>query len=156
MIKRVISGVVILITVIAICIFDNNILESVIITSLALVGIYEYNKAFKNVGYKPISWVGYVSCFTIFTMGGILTDTSKLLIIKVVLPVLLMVIFMYIVLTKFKRTIVDIAITLFSLLYIPFMLSFLKLILMMDHGKILIWFVFMGASASDTFAYLIR
>lgn len=43
-----------------------------------------------------------------------------------------MYIFIYSILRKLKTTVVDIAITALSFIYIPFLFSFLKLILMME------------------------
>lgn len=140
---------------ILIMVVNKPILDTIVVTTLSMLGIYEYNKAFKSIGYRPISWVGYLSCAIIFTMGGLIDDSSKILLIKIGIPAMLISIFMYIIVTNLKRSIIDVAITVFSLIYIPFMFSFLKLILMMDNGRILIWYVFLGAFASDTFAYIV-
>lgn len=153
--KRVISSVIFTVLLVLIMFIDNPIVDSAIIILLSLIGIYEYNKAFKNIGYKPISWVGYLSCFLIFTMGGVISDENKILLIKIAVPALVIIIFMYVIITNFKRTVIDIAITIFSLIYIPFMFSFVKLILIMPLGRVLIWFVFLGAFASDICAYLV-
>lgn len=153
--KRVVSAIIFVALLILIMFINNPIVDSIIVVMLSIMGIYEYNKAFKSAGFKPISWVGYAACLTIFTMGGILSDENKILLIKIALPALVIAIFMYVILTNLKRTIIDIAITIFSLIYIPFMFSFVKLILIMPQGRLLIWFVFLGAFASDTFAYLI-
>ncbi len=153
--RRILSGVIFLLVLILIGVFDSSFVDTCVITSLSLIGIYEYNKAFKHAGFRPISWVGYLGCLTIFSMGGIIQDGDKMLITKIALPALIIMIFMYIILTNLKRTIVDVAITVFSLAYIPFMFSFLKLILMMANGRFLILYVFTAAFASDTFAYFI-
>ncbi|MEG1990164.1 MAG: phosphatidate cytidylyltransferase [Clostridia bacterium] len=153
--RRVLSAAIFLLVLILIGAFNSSIVDTIVITILSMIGIYEYNKAFKNAGFKPISWVGYLGCFTMFSMGGIIANVDKILIIKFALPILLIVIFMYMILTNLKRTIVDVAITVFSLIYIPFMFSFLKLILMMENGRFLILYVFIAAFASDTFAFLI-
>ncbi|MEG0873313.1 MAG: phosphatidate cytidylyltransferase [Clostridia bacterium] len=153
--RRVISGVIFTVVLILIMFVNNPIIDTCLVAFLSFIGIYEYNRAFKNAGYKPISWVGYLGCLTIFFMGGIIDDVSKMVLIKIALPALLIGIFMYIILVNLNRTIIDVAITVFSLLYIPFMFSFIKLILIMENGRILIWLVFLGAFASDTFAFLV-
>ena len=79
--RRIISSVIFTVILVLIMFVDNPIVDSAIIVLLSLIGIYEYNKAFKNAGYKPISWVGYLACFVIFTMGGIISDENKLLLI---------------------------------------------------------------------------
>lgn len=153
--RRILSGAIFLLILLLIGFFDSPLVDTCVITLLSIVGIYEYNKAFKNANFKPISWVGYLGCITIFLMGGIIPDGDKMYITKIALPAFIIIIFMYIILTNLRRTIVDVAITVFSLLYIPFMFSFLKLILMMENGRFLIIYVFMAAFASDTFAYFV-
>lgn len=153
--KRIFSGIIFL-TIMVLIIFANEpLIDTTVVVILSLMGIYEYNKAFKKAGHKPISWVGYIGCLVIFTMGGIISDPDKILIIKIALPTILIALFAYIIVTNLKRTIIDLAITVFSLIYIPFMFSFIKLILMMDNSRLLIWYVFLGAFACDTFAFFI-
>jgi phosphatidate cytidylyltransferase len=153
--RRVVSGAIFLLVLILIGVCDSPFVDTFVIMALSMVGIYEYNKAFKNAGYKPISWVGYLGCLTMFLMGGIIQDQDKMLITKIALPALIIMVFMYIIMMNLKRTIVDVAITVFSLAYIPFMFSFLKLILMMPNGRFLVLYVFTAAFASDTFAYFV-
>ncbi len=153
--KRIISGVIFSVILVLIMFVNIPLVDTILVVILSILGIYEYNKAFKNIGYKPISWVGYIGCLVIFTAGGLIDDANKILLLKILVPSLIIALFMYMILTNLKRTIIDVAITVFSLLYIPFMFSFIKLILAMENGRILIWYVFLGAFASDTFAYLI-
>lgn len=153
--KRIISGTIFLAIIMTIIFVNNPLVDTSIVFVISVLGIYEYNRAFKKAGYKPISWVGYIGCLSIFLMGGIVSDSEKILIIKIALPILLISIFTYIIIIKLRRTIIDVAITIFSLIYIPFMFSFIKLILLMENSRILIWYVFMGAFASDTSAYFI-
>lgn len=153
--RRILSGAIFLIVLVLIGVFGSPTVDTCVITALSIIGIYEYNKAFKNAGYKPISWVGYLGCLTMFLMGGMIQDQDKMYITKIALPALIILVFMYIILTNLKRTIVDVAITVFSLAYIPFMFSFIKLILMMQHGRFLVLYVFIAAFASDTFAYFV-
>ena len=153
--KRVISGIIITILIILIGIVNNPIMDVLVIITLSMLGIYEYNGAFKKAGYKPISWIGYIGCLAIFAFSEIITSENRLLILKIALPLLIISFFGCVILTKLKRTIVDVAITVFGLLYIPFMFSFLKLILLMDTGRVLILYVFAAAFASDTFAFLV-
>ena len=153
--KRFLSGVIITILILLIGVFNNPVMDILVIVTLSILGIFEYNRAFKKAGFKPISWIGYIGCLAIFAFSEFITTENRLLILKIALPLLIISFFAYIILTKLKRTIVDVAITVFGLLYIPFMFSFLKLILTMDTGRVLILYVFAAAFASDTFAYLI-
>ncbi len=153
--KRIISGAVFTTILILVMFVNVPLVDTLLVVFLSVVGIYEYNKAFKNIGYKPISWVGYIGCLALFATGTLLSDENRMLLVKIGVPTLIIALFTYMILTNLKRSIIDVAITVFSLLYIPFMFSFIKLILSMENGRILIWYVFLGAFMSDTFAYLI-
>jgi len=153
--KRIVSAIIFIALWVIILVVNNPIFDTAVVALLALIATYEYNKAFKNIGYNPISWIGYLGCLAIFLMGGIIPEEYKLLIIKFVIPLGLISAFTYIIIGNVRRTIVDVAITVFSLLYIPVMFSFMKLILAMEYGRFYILYVFCGAFISDTFAFLI-
>lgn len=153
--KRFISGAIFTVILVLLMLVDIPLVHTILVFALSILGIYEYNKAFKHAGYKPISWMGYIGCCALFLTGGLVDDANKVMLLKIAVPTLIISLFMYMILTNLKRTVIDVAITVFSLLYIPFMFSFIKLILAMDAGRTLIWYVFLGAFASDTFAYLI-
>ena len=62
--------------------------------------------------------------------------------------------------SKGKKTVTDIAVTMLGICYIPLMLIYLSLVrdMELDHGlngKILIWFVLIASWGSDIFAYFI-
>ena len=153
--KRAISGTILVVVVILFLICDNPFLDTLVVFTLSCVGIYEYNKAFKFAGYKPISWIGYLACTSIFLMGGIVPEENKMVILKCALPVLVIGAFVYIIAIKLRRTIVDVAITVFSLLYIPFMFSFIKLLLLLESGTFFLVYVFVVAFIGDASAYLV-
>lgn len=153
--KRTLSGIIFIFILVTTIFINKSIIDTLLVFVLSVLGVYEYNRAFKNAGFNPISWLGYVGCLFLFTMGGFFADSDKVVLIKIIIPALVIALFMYIILSNLKFTIVDIAISVFSILYIPFMFSFLKLILMMENGRLLIWYVFLGAFSCDTFAYLI-
>lgn len=153
--KRVVTGAILIVGLILILWINIPLVDTIFIAALSVLGIYEYNKAFKSAGYNPISVYSYLSCAAMFLFGiGINSDTS-ILIARIVIPAILICTFMYSILKKLKVSIIDVAITMLSIIYIPFLFSFLKLILMMEYGRLFIWFVIMGAFACDTCAYLI-
>ena len=154
--KRVISAVIFIILWVVILVVDSPIFDTAVVAFLSLIATYEYFKAFKNIGYNPISWLGYIGCMCIFLMGGIIPEEYKLMLIKFIIPVGLISAFAYIIIGNVKRTVVDVAITVFALLYIPVMFAFIKLILSMEHGRFYILYVFCGAFISDTFAFLVH
>ena len=153
--KRIISAVIFVALWTIILLVDNNIFDTAVVVFLSIVATYEYFKAFRNIGYNPISWIGYLGCLALFLMGGIIPEEYKLMLIKVIIPVGLISAFAYIIIGNVRRTIIDVAITVFSLLYIPVMFSFMKLILNLENGRFYILYVFCGAFISDTFAFLV-
>lgn len=153
--KRVLTGAVLVAFLIFILWLNIPLVDTLFIFSISLIGMYEYNKAFKSAGYNIIPFIGYLSCVPILLMGLDINPERVILIARIIIPFLLMYIFIYSILRKLKTTVVDIAITALSFIYIPFLFSFLKLILMMENGRLFIWFVITGAFACDTFAYLV-
>lgn len=153
--KRVITGAILIALLILILWINVPLIDTLFIFLISIVGMYEYNKAFKAAGYNMISFIGYLGCLPILLMDLNIDSNMKINMVKFAVPAILMLTFIYSILKKLKVTILDVAITIFSIIYIPVLFSFLKLILMMEHGRLLIWFVIMGAFACDTFAYLI-
>ena len=153
--KRTISSIILTVFLIAIVLINNPIVYTILTLFLSFMGIYEYNKAFKAAGYHPIEWVGYVSSLSILLMGIGLDAQIKMTLVRILLPILLILMFIYILLKDLKVNIIDLAISFLSVAYIPLTFSFIKLIFSMNHGRILMMFVFLGAFASDVMAYLI-
>lgn len=153
--KRALSGVLFILIWIAILVINSDFFDTIVVVTICLIAMYEYNRAFKKIEYNPVSWIGYLACLTIFGMGGIIPAEYKIMLIKIIIPLSLMSLFTYIIIAKTKRTVIDIAITVFSVVYIPFMFSFLKLILNMPNGRIFILYVLCGAFVSDTCAFLV-
>lgn len=152
---RMISGVIYSALLAAILVLNIPLVDTLVVVLISLIGVYEYIKAFKSAGYNPISWIGYLGCLTLFSMGGFVANADKILCLRIALPIILICVFAYAILTNLKFNIIDIMITCFSLILIPFMFSFIKLILMMEHGRLIIWYVLLGAFASDMAAYFI-
>ena len=114
--KRIISAVIFIALWVIILVVNNPIFDTAVVALLSLIATYEYFKAFKNIGYSPISWMGYLGCVAMFLMGGIIPEEYKLMIIKFVIPVGLISAFTYIIIGNVRRTIIDVAITVFACL----------------------------------------
>ena len=153
--QRVITGAFLIAILILVLFINIPLVDTIFIFLISVIGMYEYNKAFKNAGYNLVPLVGYISCVPILFMDFNIESHNVLLIATIALPSILILTFIYSILTKLKITVIDVAVTILSTIYIPFLFSFFKLILMMENGRLLIWFVIMGAFACDTFAYLV-
>ena len=159
-IKRTITGVITLPVLAIILIFSNTIIMDIFTAIIACISMYEYFQCFKSTNKaNPSQYLGYIYCiliaFTHFVDERLLTS-----IIIAIIPVSLVVLFAELVLSKGKKTVTDIAVTMLGICYIPLMLIYLSLVrdMELDHGlngKILIWFVLIASWGSDIFAYFI-
>ena len=153
--KRTMSAIILTLFLIVVLAINNRILDSIVVTALSIIAMYEYNHALKEAGHKPIPLVGYCSCLLILTMGLGINTEVKYELIKFGLPILFLGLYVYVILTNMKHNIVDISLTLFSIFYIPMLFSFFKSILLFEQGRLIIWYVITGAFVSDVFAFLI-
>ncbi len=155
--ERIISGVVFAIIGIIFLALNNPIVDTIVVTALAIVAMREYSKAFEKIKIKPITWIGYISCLGILFYGNaILPTDTKVMALKLFLPISIIGTFCYIVLTNLKRTIIDVAVTFFGVLYVPVLFMFLKLMLTIpEAGRLYFIYVIIAAFVSDTAAYFI-
>ena len=159
-IKRTITGVITLPVLAIILIFSNTIIMDIFTAIIACISMYEYFHCFKSTNKaNPSQYLVCIYCiliaFTHFVDERLLTS-----IIIAIIPVSLVVLFAELVLSKGKKTVTDIAVTMLGICYIPLMLIYLSLVrdMELDHGlngKILIWFVLIASWGSDIFAYFI-
>ena len=67
--------------------------------------------------------------------------------------ILLVVLFCISMFSNGKYKMADISVTLFGIVYIAFLFSFVTLTRNMRNGNIYVWLIFVGACATDTFAF---
>lgn len=152
-IKRITTGIVFMLVIVAVLAINNAILDTVFVFLLSLCGVYEYNKCFKAKGHHPIPLVGYVSCLSILLLGATLELRTKINILVIGVLIALLYMFVYIVIKKLEVNIIDVAITTFSCIFVPFMFSFIKLLLLLPHGRIYMILSFACSISTDTMAY---
>lgn len=116
---------------------------------ISVTAVHEFYNAVSKAGYKPARWAGYLSSAVVPAAG--LTAGNDLLLIAIVL--ILVVVFSLLVFFRQKYNIADISMTIFGIFYTVFMFLFIVLIREMKDGIYFIWIVFIGAWATDTFAY---
>lgn len=129
---------------------------------LALAGIREFDRALEKVGFKPVYVISYLSCLpllyiavsnflprsAIAMLGG---KQAVMAALGLFVPVVLMLCFFMFSGGRYK--IADVAATLLGVLYVAYLLSFVTLTRSMEKGYLYIWFIFIGAWATDTFAF---
>lgn len=154
-VKRVLSAIIGFPLVLVIFIFANNICLDIAVSILSIICVYEYFKCFsQNKKYNPSSWIAYIISILIAFESFATPDIVKNVMISVI-PISILVLSIEIIFSKAKKNIIDMAITIFGICYIPMMLSFLSFIRNMDGGRILIWYPIIAAWGSDIWAYII-
>ena len=162
LLTRVISSLVGFPLVLIIFIFANDIVFSVAVTILSLICLYEYYNGFKvNKKANPSSWCGYFVTILLLFLDiiglkcGLYMSAVVALFAFWILIFMIVVLTLEIILTSGKKTINDMAITIFGIIYITVMFFFLNLIRRLNMGKVYIWYAIIPAWGSDIFAYLI-
>lgn len=158
MIKRSLTAIIGLPIVLLILIFGNRYIIDGVVALLALCGIYEYMKCVSHK-FKPVSWVGYVLAIGIAFLHVIpmeyIVEYLILLIISVVA-----LLFAHVVFSDMKINAVDIAVSLFGIIYIVGFFTFVALLYGYERdgvklGKYYIAYLLLATWGSDIFAYLI-
>lgn len=151
--KRIFSGIIGLPIVALILIYGNIYVIDIFFALIAMITIHEYLNSFKEK-YKPVKWIGYLSCILIAFLHII---PKEYLLYTVILStsVLIAILFIQVVLSSMKTSVIDIMITFFGICYIVFFLSFIALLHGIQNGKYLIWFILIAAWGTDTCAYFV-
>ena len=154
MFKRIafglVGGAIVIITILFLPKFVCNIFA----TLLAIGGIYEFIKAMEKGGYRPIKTIPYLTCLGLLFVNS----NNSILVYKFSFSIFSFLVLGILIYGLFstKRTLVDVSLSIFSILYIPFLLSFfLSTFYVESIGTYLIWFTLFGACLSDAFAYFV-
>ena len=146
-VKRVISGLVLFPIVAILLVFGNQYVVDIAIAGIALMSIHEFYKAFRT-GKKanPISWLGYIAAIMI-SLIHVVPISWILKTIGILLPITILILFLYVIITNLKVNIQDIAITFLGIFYIVIFLMYIPIIREnLPNGNFLVWYVFFTAS----------
>jgi len=153
---RIISGTIGFPFVAGIVIFGNSLIIDILVAIIALICTYEYIHCFKSTKKANPSTGILVILSALLAFSSFLPDVALKEIYIAIIPLSLLISITELVLSKGKKTIMDVAITMLGVCYIPLMLVFMSIIRnRFQHGAILIWYVFVAAWGSDIFAYFI-
>lgn len=153
--KRIISGLIGFPMVVLLFLFGNVYVVDVIVSILAIISVYEYAKSFKtSQKAKPISWICYAACLIIAVLH-IIPNEYLIYVIAIFVPLVIIALFLHIIITNLKITIIDVAVTLFGIIYIALFYGFISMIFGANNGKFFIWYAILAAWGTDVFAYMI-
>lgn len=162
---RIISGVVAAVVLFVIMQLPPLIMGlSVFIVSL--VSLYEFYQCVSKVGYKPIKSAGYIlsTIYFIYLAGRAFAnggtfpeDFYRTLFSEDVIYLFIYLNTACLILQPVFRpkrfSVQDTAVTLLGMAYIPFLLSFIFMVRLMDKGYELSWLILIGTFSTDIFAY---
>ncbi|HHY77296.1 MAG TPA: CDP-archaeol synthase [Clostridiales bacterium] len=147
---RIISAFFGLPIIIAILLLGGKLLY-LFVFLLSLMGLYEYYKAFLHIDYKPITWIGYL--ITVIYYIQLSISKFNFVSFTVLIFIALLIIFWEII--KKGYNVLNVAITVLGIIYVPFLFSYLLFIYNSQFGKFFIWLPFLTAWLSDTGGYFI-
>ena len=146
MLTRILTSVVGIPLVIAIIVIGNPLLRYVIM-AVSLIALYEfYNVVGKQ--NKPMIYIGYGAIILQYVAFNWVMDYYFIFITLVTMASLMVLVMYYP-----KYSIIDVGLTLFPVLYVGLMFSFMILLRDVHEGSFWIWLIAISAWGSDTFAY---
>jgi phosphatidate cytidylyltransferase len=131
-------------------------------TILSFISLNELFGAFEKKGYKPLRISGYLSCLCLL-LGSIgtwnrhiyswLISVINFIDVWAILYFALILMFAILVFGRGKYSVTDLSVTILSSFYICFLFWHLIMLRNLPRGMYVVWFVIIGAVATDTFAY---
>lgn len=145
---RVISAIIGLPLILSVLFFGGKLLI-LLFFLLSIIGLYEYFNAFKNIGFKLSTWVGYLGTIAYYCL--IILNKNSVVSFSLILFIIIILLFFDTI--KRNSTIIEAALTILGMVYIPCMFSNIIFLQNGINGKALVWLPFLTAWLSDTFAY---
>ena len=149
--RRILSGAIILVAVLAIFLTGNIYVVDLTICLITIRCIKELFDAFEKKGYHPIKWIAYIGAILVAITNVLPNEVGEFL-IKLSIPIFIVMLFVYLIFKFENKNIMDIIITVFGMVYIVLFLNVLTKIIAMKNGNLLIWYVFIPAWITDVCA----
>lgn len=157
---RVISAIVAIVLLIAVLRLGETA-TGIAVFVLAAMAMWEFCMALEKGGFRPAKAVSLAACLPllyialsgIFPPSAVLSGDGALFLSAAFAFYLLVALFCLLMFSDGKYSIKDVSVTLFGIMYIPFLFSFFTLTRQMEAGHLYIWLILIGACATDTFAF---
>lgn len=146
MITRIISAVIGIPILIGIITWGGTLLM-IALGLVMILGLREFYQSLHKKGFHPVEGIGYA--FTVFLVFSLFIgeDWVALGIYGAFILTTL------VLLLEGKRTVQDGILTLYGILYIPLLMSYILRVDLLESPQYVIWVIFIIAFATDTFAY---
>ena len=143
------SAVILVIIALAALIMGSYLLFGISMI-ISIIGIRELYKVFK-IENTLLGYIGYIATVVWYVLLSFnKAEYGMLLLIATLMIIMATFVFNY---EKYETN--QVMVTLFGLLYVSMMLSYVYQIRMMTNGLWLVWLVFVGSWISDTAAYCV-
>lgn len=146
MLTRLITGVIGTLLAIGIILVGNPWLRYVVM-AISLIAMYEFYHVVK-VNHKPIVTIGYGAVIVHYLSFNLVMSYYH-----IYMTLLTVLALAYLVIKYPKYSIIDIALTLFPILYVSLLFSFIILLRDIKDGIFWVWLIAISAWGCDTFAY---
>ena len=146
MFTRIMTSVIGIPLVIAIIVIGNPWLQYAIM-GVSLIGMYEIYHVLKN-RHKPMVLLGYTSVMIHYLCFDFVMTYYYIYITIITMAALTILVIQYP-----KYSITDVALTLFPILYVSLLFSFIILLRDVRDGHFWVWLIAISAWGCDTFAY---
>ena len=154
MLKRTISGAVLLAVMIALVAAGGKIMLAGLFV-MSMIGLYEFYKAVREGGHRPFTVTGMVMCFlyylTLLLWPDELMGTSLHQSVMIAFFLLLMILT---VIGYPKRQVADMALSFTGFVYVAVFFACMYVVRTMPKGAYIVWYIFIASWGCDTFAYL--
>ena len=145
---RIVSAVIGLLILIA-AVFISKETLAIAIFVLSVGAVHEFYNAVAKAGHKPVKWLGYLASAGIILLGF----TGRLDYFFSFMILIMLLSFSILVFSRLKVGIIDVSLTICGIFYTIIMLTFIVMTRELKDGIYFVWIIFIGAWATDTFAY---
>lgn len=145
--KRIVSailGFILLVMIVSM----GKLFINIAIAIISIIALHELFSAVEGIDKTPLVWLGYFTAIFI-TFGS---NMSQYLLMPL-LYIFIVLLFIIKIIYHNRITLSQITITLFASIYISYFIAHISFTRELAYGNILIWFIFLGAWSTDTFAY---
>jgi phosphatidate cytidylyltransferase len=154
MLKRTISGAVLLAVMIALVAAGGKILLAGLFL-MSMIGLYEFYKAVREGGHRPFSIVGLVMCFLYYLVLLLWPDKLMESSLHQSLMIAFFLILMILTVTGYPgRRIEDTALSFAGFVYVAVFFACMYAVRNMQNGAYVVWYIFIASWGCDTCAYL--
>lgn len=153
--KRIISGIILILAVAAILILGNVYVVDVACGLIAILALREYfnanKKGEKNTGARALAYLASIYlCFL-----HVIPIQITVVLLVAFIPVCVTMLMLTVIFSNMKINFGDIMLELFGICYIVGFMAFISLLYGMQNGKLTIWYLLLAAWGNDIFAYFL-